>query len=50
MTSSYRPCLDHLAVLHDHDAVAERAHDLEIVGDEEVGQAALVAAACAGGR
>ena len=37
-----RALLDDLAVLHDHDAVAERAHDLEVVRDEEVGEARLV--------
>ena len=32
--------LDHLAAAHDDDAVAERADDLQIVADEEVGEAA----------
>ena len=37
-----RPFLDHLAVAHHDDVVAQRAHDLEIVADEQVGEVALL--------
>src|SRR6476620_7067970 len=34
--------LDDLAMLHDDDAMAQRAHHLEVVRNEEVAEAALV--------
>ena len=37
-----RSLLDDFTVLHHHDPMTERAHDLQIVGNEEIAQAALV--------
>src|SRR6266581_4503518 len=37
-----RALFHHLAMLHDHDPVAERADDLEVVRDEEIAQPLLV--------
>jgi hypothetical protein len=37
----HRPDLGHLAEIHDHDPVAHVAHDVEVVGNEDVGQVEL---------
>ena len=41
MIWSVSPVSTTLPPRHDDDAVAERAHDLQVVADEEVGEAAL---------
>jgi len=40
-----RPLFHDLAEIHDQDAIAEDAHDVEIVGDEDVGEAEFPAQA-----
>ena len=43
VTSSARPLLDDLAAIHDGDAVGEMRDDRDVVRDEQVGDAELVA-------
>jgi hypothetical protein len=37
---------DHLAIAHDHDLVGERAHHLQVMADEQIGEPVI----CAAGR